>query len=202
MPENEGEITLGVLNAVQGDSQVTQRRVANELGVALGLVNAYLRRCVNKGYVKVRQAPPNRYAYYLTPKGFAEKSRLTAEYLSQSFNFFRRARAECSTLFAECEAAGWRRIALAGVSDLAEIAHLSAEEHGRILVGVVDGEADDDAFHGHPVVDDLTALGLVDAVMVTDLRTPQATFDSLVARVPNDRVLAPPLLGVARPDRG
>ena len=45
-----------------------------------------------KGLVKMSQVPLNRYAYYLTPQGFAEKSRLTAEYLSVSFNFFRRAR--------------------------------------------------------------------------------------------------------------
>jgi len=28
--------------------------------------------------MKIKQAPANRYVYYLTPKGFAEKSRLTA----------------------------------------------------------------------------------------------------------------------------
>ena len=67
-------------------------------GIALGLANAYLKRCVKKGLIKVSQAPANRYAYYLTPKGFTEKSRLTAEYLTISFNFFRDARAQCAAL--------------------------------------------------------------------------------------------------------
>ncbi|MGH6953338.1 MAG: winged helix-turn-helix transcriptional regulator, partial [Alphaproteobacteria bacterium] len=110
----ETEITLGVLEAVHGNSALTQRSAARELGIALGLANAYLRRCVKKGWVKVRQVPPNRYAYYLTPKGFTEKSRLTAEYLSSSFKFFRRARAECDELFRRCAARGWRRVALCG----------------------------------------------------------------------------------------
>ena len=70
--EGDSEITLGVLNAVDENSGVTQRGVAKEVGIALGLTNTYLKRCVKKGLIKVQQAPANRYAYYLTPKGFSE----------------------------------------------------------------------------------------------------------------------------------
>src|ERR1700685_3834729 len=75
-------ILLGVLSAVERDSGVTQRHLAHELKIALGLINAYVRRCAKKGFIKIRQVPLNRYAYYLTPRGFAEKSCLTAEYLA------------------------------------------------------------------------------------------------------------------------
>ena len=67
----ERAITLGLLNAIQDDNKLTQRSVAKGLGIALGLANAYLKRCIKKGYIKVSQVPPNRYAYYLTPRGFA-----------------------------------------------------------------------------------------------------------------------------------
>ena len=107
--ESESEITLGLLNAVHDNSAVTQRSVASELGIALGLANAYLKRCVKKGLIKVSQVPANRYAYYLTPKGFAEKSRLTAEYLSSSFGFFRAARQQCTEALSECSRRGWQR---------------------------------------------------------------------------------------------
>src|ERR1700761_4608464 len=93
------EIVLGLLTSIERDSRVTQRKLARDLGIALGLANAYLRRCVRKGLVKVSQVPLNRYAYYLTPQGFAEKSRLTAEYLSVSFDFFRRSRNDLVALF-------------------------------------------------------------------------------------------------------
>ncbi|MFZ9487715.1 MAG: winged helix-turn-helix transcriptional regulator, partial [Alphaproteobacteria bacterium] len=116
------EIVLGVLDAVERDHAITQRSVAEELGIALGLANAYLRRCVRKGLVKVQQVPRRRYAYYLTPQGFAEKSRLTAQYLSHSFSFFRRARAHRGADLAALRARGWRRMALYGSGDLAEIA--------------------------------------------------------------------------------
>ena len=72
--DGESAITLGLLDAVHQNSSVSQRSLAAELGIALGLTNAYFKRCVRKGLVKVRSAPANRYAYYLTPKGFAEKA--------------------------------------------------------------------------------------------------------------------------------
>src|ERR1700716_4150720 len=129
--EHENErIVLGLLNSVEHDGDKSQRHIAAELGIALGLVNAYLKRCVKKGLVKVGQAPARRYAYYLTPQGFAEKSRLTVEYLSDSFSFFRRARTDCAALFATARTLGLGRVVVAGVSDLAEIARICALEAG------------------------------------------------------------------------
>src|SRR5665811_2593048 len=87
-------IMLGLLESVERNGAQTQRHLAAELGIALGLVNAYLKRCVKKGLVKVSEAPARRYAYYLTPHGFTEKSRLTVEYLSYSFTLFRRAKTD------------------------------------------------------------------------------------------------------------
>src|SRR5205085_5531661 len=118
---NEAVMMLNVLSAVERDSHLTQRRLSRDLGIALGLANAYLRRCIGKGLVKVGQVPLNRYAYYLTPQGFAEKSRLMVEYLTWSFEFFRRARKQCSELLAFAGSLGGSRIVLFGVGELAEI---------------------------------------------------------------------------------
>src|SRR6201997_561473 len=121
----DDRIVLDLLNSVDDGAQ-SQRRIAADLGIALGLVNAYLKRCVKKGLVKVSEAPARRYAYYLTPQGFAEKSRLTVQYLSDSFSFFRKAKDDCTRLFREAAARGFERLVLAGKSDLAEIAILCA----------------------------------------------------------------------------
>src|SRR5690348_1994053 len=163
---------LGLLESVERGGAQSQRRLASELGVALGLVNAYLRRCITKGLVKVSEAPARRYAYYLTPHGFAEKSRLTVEYLSSSFSFFRRAREDCSLALKAAHARGWNRIALIGVSDLAEIATICALEQGISIVAVVDAKAKQDRFVGTPVVASIDAVpGGFDALVITDLQT-------------------------------
>lgn len=198
MSEEQTDITLGLLSAVHENSHVTQRTVATDLGVALGLVNSYIKRCIKKGYIKVRQAPANRYAYYLTPAGFAEKSRLTAQYLSHSFNFFRNARQQCSAVLEQSAARNWRRLALIGASDLAEIMILCAHEYPPEIVGVVDPTAERTSFGGLPVVPLLKKLGTVDAVVVTDLRDPQGAYAALAEHLPDERIFTPEVLRVVR----
>ncbi|MBT3361782.1 MAG: winged helix-turn-helix transcriptional regulator [Rhodospirillales bacterium] len=201
MPEEQREITLGLLNAVHENSNVTQRNVAQDLGVALGLVNAYLKRSVKKGFIKVRQAPANRFAYYLTPAGFAEKSRLTAAYLSHSFTFFRNARREGSEILGFCEKRNWLKVALAGTSDLAEIIILCAGESKVSLAGILDTNVSDEPFMGLPVTNLLKKLGSVDAVVITDLTDPQSAFNVLSEYFPSERILAPDILGIVRNER-
>ena len=197
-------IVLGLLESVERDGGTSQRRLASELGIALGLVNAYLKRCVKKGLVKVAHAPARRYAYYLTPQGFAEKSRLTVEYLSYSFSFFRSARADCAAALEQASARGWTRIALAGVSDLAEISTICALESGVGVVAVVDPTASAARFIGLAVVPSFVDLPEpCDAVLLTDLKDPVKTLAQARAHFGAERVLVPDLLtGRIRNTRG
>jgi DNA-binding MarR family transcriptional regulator len=202
------EIVLGLLTSIERNSAVTQRKLAGDLGIAVGLTNAYLRRCVRKGFVKICQVPLNRYAYYLTRQGFAEKGRLTAEYLRVSLDFFRRARRDCSELLQQCAARGWRRVALFGTGELAEIAVISATESAIEIVCVVDPEHAERRCAGVPVVADLAAArhraasrGL-DGIVLTDTRAPQASFEHLCATAARDglgpaSIVAPRLLRIS-----
>lgn len=195
---SETEITLGLLTAIENDSRLTQRSAAQQLGIALGLANAYLKRCVKKGLVKVQQIPANRYAYYLTPTGFAEKSRLTARYLSMSFDFFRSSRKQLTELLEQCAGSGWRRVAFYGASELAEIGTICALDMDLEIVGVVDPGVDAEKFAGLAVYRAVADLGAVDAIIVTNFSAPQDTYDALIAVAPGGNVLAPPLLNISR----
>jgi DNA-binding MarR family transcriptional regulator len=212
MSEPSGEtgdagIVLGLLTSVERDHSVTQRKLAGELGIALGLVNAYLRRCARKGLIKINQVPLNRYAYYLTPQGFAEKSRLTVEYLSVSLDFFRRARAGCAALLAECGGRGWRKVALYGAGDLAEIAVLSSGESEIEVVCIIDAAKAGRRCAGLPVVADLAAArglagGALDGVILTDTEAPQDRFDDLASAAASldlarGFIVSPALLGIS-----
>ncbi len=188
-------ILLDLLNSVERDGGQSQRRLASELGIALGLVNAYLRRCVKKGLVKVNAAPARRYIYYLTPQGFAEKSRLTVEYLSVSFSFFRRAKAECGVVFGTAAERGFYRMALAGISDLAEIAMICALNTGVRITAVVDGKSTSSHFVGLPVAASFAEIvGSCDAVMITDLQRTAELTEQASALFGPERVLTPKLI--------
>ena len=194
----DDDIIRDILVRVGESEHVNQRTLAKELGIALGMTNSYVKRCVRKGLIKISQIPPNRYAYYLTPQGFTEKSRLTAEFLSDSLTFFRRARVQYGDIYEQCTAAGWRHLALAGVGELAEIAILSAREHDVVLQGVIARGHDGESCLGLPIVAALSALERPDAVILTTLNGPQASYDSIVESLPPNRLLAPPMLGVER----
>lgn len=192
--KNQDEILLGLLSAVDQNAQVSQRTISRELNVALGLANAYLKRCVHKGWIKIKQVPRRRFAYYLTPQGFAEKSRLTAQYFVASFEFFRSAREQMSTLMAECTALGWQRIVFAGASELAEVGTLCAHDHPVTIVAVLDPEYSGERFSGLPVKKSIAECGDVDAVIVTSIRAPYRTRQRVTSEFASDRVFAPRLL--------
>ena len=195
--DGDTEITLGVLNAVEKNSNITQRDVSKNIGIALGLTNTYLKRCVKKGFIKVQQVPANRYAYYLTPRGFAEKSRLTAEYLSQGFQFFRLARNQIADIFEICQNRHWYKIAIHGLNEISEIAVLCSRNFTIEIVGMVDRSSSSKEYAGIPVVSEIGLLVQCEAIVITDLEEPQTAKINLSNIFSNDRILAPRILNLS-----
>jgi DNA-binding MarR family transcriptional regulator len=205
MPGNDNLVeTVKLLDNVAGQSAGNQRALARQIGISVGLVNALVHRGVRKGLIKIKEAPARRYAYYLTPKGFAEKSRLVAEYLDYSLTFFRTARQEYSDLFARCEAMGRRRVMLCGTGELAEIASLASHDNAIELVGIFDERTNQARVGGLPVFQDLAVLAADDLVVITDGQRPQEVYDLLCTRLGAERVFAPAFLRVSvfREDKG
>jgi len=194
--EREETLTLELLEAIHEKSDLTQRSLAQRMNVALGLTNSYLKRCVRKGFIKVHQAPANRYLYYLTPKGFSEKSRLTARYLASSFRFYHKAGASCQEAFLRCEANGWRRVVLCGASDLAEIASLRALDRNIEVVAVYDPRREGERFLNRHVQGSLEACEPFDVCLVTALFDPGGMFRDLRRSFPRERIMVPRLLGL------
>jgi DNA-binding MarR family transcriptional regulator len=194
--DREEQLVLELLDAVGKQKDVSQRHLASHMGVALGLANSYLKRCIRKGFVKITQAPANRYLYYLTPKGFAEKSRLTVKYLHYSLEFYRRAGQSCGRVFNQCQAEKYTRVLLAGCSDLAEIATLRAQEYDIEVVGVYDKRSDRQRLAGKPVWTSIDASTPFDACVLTDLKAPLETYRDMCAELGRDKLLVPDILSL------
>ncbi|MGO9846132.1 MAG: winged helix-turn-helix transcriptional regulator [Methylocella sp.] len=190
-------IMLGLLDSVERNGAQSQRRLASELGIALGLVNAYLKRCIAKGLVKAREVPARRYVYYLTARGFAEKARLTVDYLVFSFDFFRQAKTDCAAQLEIAQARGFQRIVLAGKSDLAEIAAICALQSSVVIVGIIDQAVTEARYLGLPLFKSFKDVTVqFDAILITDLATAPKTCETAVQRFGAERVLIPSLLRV------
>lgn len=194
--DREESLTLEILETIEQQNDVTQRHLADRLGVALGLANSYLKRCVRKGLVKIHQAPANRYLYYLTPKGFAEKSRLTAQYLSSSFDFYRRAGDSLTEIYEQCRKNGCERILFCGVSELAEIASLRASEHGIHFIGTFDPSSELKKFLHMPVWRSLADVDDYDACLLTSLTQANDLYSMLIQTLEPEKILVPSILGI------
>jgi DNA-binding Lrp family transcriptional regulator len=145
----EAHRDLKLLEAVEQDSRVTQRSLASKLGIALGLTNIYLKRLARKGYIKCVNVQSNRITYLITPRGIAEKARLTYEFMDYSLHLYAEVRQHLRSALQECAAAG-RRVAIFGRGEAAELAYLSLREAGLEPVAVFDYAAGND-FLGIPV---------------------------------------------------
>jgi len=182
--------TLKILEAVEQEEAPSQRELARRLNVSLGLVNAFVKRLVNKGYFKVTTIPKNRVRYILTPKGAAEKTRLTYHYIQHSLVFYKEARQKLRNLFFEFEKNGVKKIAFYGTGDLAEIAYVSLQGLDISLVAVLDRDKDGEKFFGQTIraVSDLPDTEF-DKILLTVSKEADHVVSELVDQgIPSEKI--------------
>jgi DNA-binding MarR family transcriptional regulator len=131
---------LNILQHVEESPQLTNRGAANKLGVSVKLAHGLLKQMVGKGLLHVSVINSRRWDYFLTPKGIAEKARITREFVQFSMQFYREARKRSAQLCRDLSEAGKTEVAFLGAGELAEIAYLGSCEWG-LKVGAVYDDA-------------------------------------------------------------
>ena len=190
-----------LLSEIEKTQTLSQRDLAGRLGIALGLVNSYLKNLVAKGFIRVKAFPRNRYAYLLTPKGFAEKSRLAYQHLSYFSGLYTTTRHDYLELFRSLKAQGVREVAFCGMDEVAEIAYLSLQEAGlELALAMDDGGARSELF-GRPVLPLAEGVaGSEPPIVITSLKRRQALSRALHSLgVAQERILA---IGAAGGEEG
>ncbi len=150
--ENDSYKSLLLLEEISKGNVVTQRDLSKSLGIALGLINSYLKNLVSKGYITVTAIPKKRYKYYITPKGFTEKTRLTYHHLQNFTNLYKTARRDFQELFHVLEKDGVKDLIFCGVDEVAEIAYLSLKEVNIRLIAIMDDEKAGEKFFEYDVL--------------------------------------------------
>ena len=96
MDENQDH--FNTLRKIQHKPNSTQRELAKELGFSLGKLNYCLKALKAKGFVKIAnfKKNPNKinYIYVLTPKGLAEKSKLTINFMKRKMKEYEELKTE------------------------------------------------------------------------------------------------------------
>ena len=182
---------LQLLSEVESNAAVTQRSLAKTLGVAVGLTNLYLKRLIRKGHIKITTIPRNRLKYLVTPRGMAEKSRLTYQYMQYSLSYYRKMRQRLHQVFLTLSNEGAKRIVIYGTGELAELAYLTLCEMDLTLVGFVDGKRGT-TFLSFPLwPTEALANWDFDAVLIADMADSKKIQSRLVgAGIPREKIIA------------
>ena len=183
--------TLHLLEEIERNNSPSQRQLASNLNVSVGLVNSFVKRLAGKGYFKITHIPKNRVRYLLTTKGAAEKTRLTYEYIKYSYGFYRDARKKLNQLFRKLQSQGVKDLVFIGATDLAEIAYLTLQGTDITLAAVLDDDRIGKEFINH-TVQATDRLGTIDFDRI--LITATESFEHLRERlqhleVENERIL-------------
>jgi DNA-binding Lrp family transcriptional regulator len=174
---------LQLLEEIEQNPRVSQRELSNKFGIALGVTNACIKRMARRGLIRLKGFPPRRIAYYLTPKGFSEKSKLMLHFLSYNIQHYVEMKKQISKRLIEIQESGVKRIAFYGVSDEMEIAYITLQGSEMKLVGII-GENETGKgkkFFGCRVigVNEVRNLG-VDGILITSVKEQAPSVKNLM----------------------
>jgi DNA-binding MarR family transcriptional regulator len=131
---------LSLLQELEKNPIISQRALSNKFGIALGVTNACLKRMGRRGWIRITSLNHHKIGYFLTPKGFAGKAKLTLHLISWTVQHYSTLKDIIGERLLEMENKGVKRIVFYGVSDEMEIAYVTLQGLNLKLVGIVEDE--------------------------------------------------------------
>jgi len=163
---------LNLLQELEKNPIISQRDLSHKFGIALGVTNACLKRMARRGWIRTTSQDRRKIGYFLTPKGFAEKARLTIHLISWTVQHYSTLKDIIGERLLEMEKKGVERIVFYGVSDEMEIAYITLQGVNLKLVGIVE---DDEKFEPRSIFGyELEPVSRIhelrpDAILITSL---------------------------------
>lgn len=190
---------LRVLELVEERDKITQRGVATELEIAVGMANALIKRLVHKGYIKFKDAPSRRYGYYITPEGFMEKGRLVSKYIANSFKFFGEARRDYDAIACQISAGQVTGVCCVGTGEVMEIAQMVFATHNIEVVCVLDVLAHEGQRHFQSYSDiPKEMVSRIGHLVITETRRPHKVFEIMASTEVDKEILAPAFMQISK----
>lgn len=132
-----------ILDLIGSNAVVSQRSLADEIGVALGLTNLLVKNMVKRGFVRVVRIKPRRWRYLLTPSGTVEKARMSHVAWQRAVERYCAVRDRTRAALVRVSE-GWStgdrpvRVVLIGGGEVAEVVSVCLQGTGLIFTAVVD----------------------------------------------------------------
>lgn len=165
---------LTVLDALENEEAMSQRKLSDATGLNLKKINFCLHKLLEKGYIKferVRHNPKKLvYLYLLTPEGLRAKSQLTYRFIKFTMDHYGKIEEKIRLNIDKLVQAKVKRVILFGISDMTRILFDLASAHNIEIVGVVDSTYKKKDFCGYPILEsDALDTAEYDKLLITSL---------------------------------
>ena len=97
---------LQLLEEIEQNPKVSQRELSHKFGIALGVTNACIKRMARRGLIRLKGFPPRRLSYYLTSKGFSEKTKLALHFFSYNIDHYAEMKKQISKKLLDMQKSG------------------------------------------------------------------------------------------------
>jgi len=129
---------LELLQELEKTPVISQRELSHKFGIALGVTNACMKRMVRRGWIRVTGFNHHKIGYYLTPRGFAEKAKLTVHLISWTVQHYSALKDLIGSRLLEMQSMGIKRVVFYGVSEEMEVAYVTLQGANLQLVGIIE----------------------------------------------------------------
>ena len=119
-----------LLDEIAQDSMITQAGLSDRLGIAVGSVNWYIKRLIQRGWVKVSHLDRTRLKYDLTAEGMTVFTQRALSYAKDSLGVYNDFRNKAKTLVAQLKEQGIKGVYLEGDDSMMDILRLTCMEGG------------------------------------------------------------------------
>ena len=172
---------LSLLSEIEDYPQVSQRQLAQRMGIALGLTNVMLRNLVRKGYIRATKAELKSWLYNLTPEGLSLKIRLTLNFVHRVLDHYHKVRQTLADELAPLSLNSESRVAIYGTTEFAELVFLGLRDFGIEEIDIFSpGEPNGARFLAMPVRDiDTLVPSDYDRVMIATVGKSESALSRL-----------------------
>ncbi|MGS0972976.1 MAG: winged helix-turn-helix transcriptional regulator [Candidatus Izemoplasmataceae bacterium] len=185
-----------ILDLIEKDSNITQRMMSNELGVAVSMINAYVDDYEDKGYIRRKYKSSKTVEYFITKKGKERKKLLNIWYLKSSHMIYQSAKDNIITFLNQIIDKGFKKILLYGAGEVAEIMLQVIHSDHSIPLDVLAVIDDDQEKINHTVVN-TPVIGIEDirkyqhnGILVSSYKHHEAIYKNLIAiDYPKDKII-------------
>lgn len=136
MIEQDAQILKNIQQTLTQDPNANQRTLAQNSNISLGQMNAVLKRCMERGWIAVKNLNMKKVCYYLTPEGLEEVRVRSCRYMKNTFSLMNEYAGKMQNVLQQAKDEGKTKVILVGKSNIDFLIEYTCEKTGLLFENI------------------------------------------------------------------